>query len=79
MTPDQLESYGLIEYEKLQKVYGEGLEEKLRAAGRMVVAIDQKTPGLKNSLKSKGLWDNAMVVAQIIGQSERWHARRKGR
>jgi hypothetical protein len=77
MTPDQLESYGLIEYEKLQKVYGEGLEEKLRAAGRMVVAIDQKTPGLKNSLKSKGLGDNAMVASLLIQQAERYWARRR--
>ena len=41
MTPDPLESYGLIEYEKLQQVYGDKLEEKLIAAGHMVVALDQ--------------------------------------
>lgn len=53
------------------------LEEKLRAAGRMVVAIDQKTPGLKNLLKSKGLGDNAMVASLMIQQAERYWARRR--
>ena len=45
----------MTEYEKLQRVYGDALEEKLTSAGRMVAAIDQKTPGLKNLLRSKGL------------------------
>jgi hypothetical protein len=53
------------------------LEEKLRAAGRMDVAIDQKTPGLKNFLKSKGLGDNAMVASLLIQQAERYWARRR--
>ena len=79
MTPDQLESYGMVEYEKLQKVYGEGLEEKLRAAGHMVEALDKKQPGLKNLLKSKGIGDSAIAANMLIGQAERWHARRKGR
>jgi predicted phage tail protein len=79
MTPEQLESYGLVEYEKLQKVYGEGLEEKLQSAAVMIHALDQKMPGLKNLLRAKGIGDNALVVAQIIGQAERWQARRKGR
>lgn len=78
MTPDQLESYGLVEYEKLEKVYGEGLEEKLRAAGHMVEALDQQKPGLKNLLRSKGIGDSSMVANLLIQQSERWHARRKG-
>ncbi|HYM89549.1 MAG TPA: hypothetical protein VES92_10600 [Nitrospiraceae bacterium] len=77
MTPDQLESYGLIEYEKLQQVYGDKLEEKLIAAGHMVVALDQKTPGLKNLLRSKGLGDNAMIASMLIGQAERYWARRR--
>ncbi len=79
MSADQLDSYGLVEYEKLQRVYGDTLEEKLNAAGRMVVALDQKTPGLKNLLRSKGIGDNAMIASMLIQQSERWHLRRKGR
>lgn len=79
MTPEQLESYVLLENEKLDRAYGPALEEKLRAAAVMIHALDQKQPGLKNLLKSKGIGDNALVVAQIIGQSERWHARRTGR
>jgi len=77
MTPDQLESYGMVEYEKLQKVYGEALDDKLRAAGRMVEALEAKQPGLKNLLRSKGLGDNAMVASLLIGQSERYWARRR--
>jgi hypothetical protein len=45
----------------------------------MVVALDKKQPGLKNLLRSRGLGDNAMVASMLIQQSERWHARRKGR
>jgi hypothetical protein len=45
----------------------------------MIDVLDQKQPGLKNLLRSKGIGDSALVVAQILGQSERWHARRKGR
>ena len=30
MTPDQFESYGLVEYMKLEKAYGAGLEDKLQ-------------------------------------------------
>ena len=71
--------YVLLENAKLDRVYGEGLEEKLQSAAVMIHALDQKTPGLKKLLKSKGIGDSPLVVAQIIGQSERWHARRKGR
>jgi hypothetical protein len=79
MNENELESYGRVEYEKLQRAYGDTLEEKLNTAGRMVVALDQKTPGLKNLLKSKGLGDNAMIASLLIQQSERYWARRKGR
>jgi hypothetical protein len=79
MTPEQLESYALVEYAKLEQVYGAELEAKLNAAGHMVVALDKKQPGLKNLLRSRGLGDNAMVASMLIQQSERWHARRKGR
>ena len=79
ITPDQLEHYAYAEFAKLGKAYGLALEEKLRSAAVMIHALDQKTPGLKNLLKSKGIGDSALVVAQLIQQSERWHARRKGR
>ncbi len=81
MTPDQLDSYGYSEYAKLERAYGgeDKLQEKLRAAAVMIHELDKKQLGLKNLLRSKGIGDNALVVAQIIGQSERWHARRKGR
>ena len=55
------------------------LDEKLRAAAAMIDALDKTQPGLKQLLQSKGIGDNALVVAQIIGQSECWHAHRKGR
>lgn len=76
MTSDQLATYGQTEYAKLQRVYGDGLEAKLQAAARMVHVLDTKQPGLKNLLKSKGIGDNAVVVSMLIGQAERWHARR---
>jgi len=77
MTPDQLETYGTAEFAKLQKAHGAALEERLQAAGRMVEALDKKTPGLKNLLKSKGLGDNALIASMLIQQAERWHARRE--
>jgi len=79
MTPEQLESYGMVEYERLERAYGDTLDEKLRAAAVMIDALDKKQPGLKALLQSNGIGDNALVVAQIIGQAECWHARRKGR
>jgi hypothetical protein len=79
MTPDQLESYGLVEYEKLQRAYGDKLEEKLTSAGHMVEALEKKTPGLKNLLRSKGLGDSALIASMLIGQAERYWIRRKGR
>jgi hypothetical protein len=79
MTPDQLITYGETEYQNLQRVYGPELEEKLRQAAEMVEAIEKKTPGLKRLLQSNGIGDNALVVAQLIGQAERYHARRKAR
>ena len=81
LNADELESYGYSEFAKLERAYGgeDKLQEKLQAAAVMIHELDKKTPGLKNLLKSKGIGDTALVVAQIIGQSERWHARRKGR
>ncbi len=77
MTPDQLESYGLIEYETLQQVYGDKLEEKLTSAGQMVEVLEKTTPGLKNLLRSKGLGDNALIASMLIGQAKRYWARRR--
>ena len=81
MDENQLEQYGVDEFAKLERAYGgeDKLQEKLRAAAVMIDALDQKQPGLKNLLRAKGIGDNALVVAQLIGQAERWHARRKGR
>ena len=79
MNADELERYGYAEFAKLENAYGETLDEKLRGAAVMIDALDKKQPGLKQLLQSKGIGDNARVVAQIIGQSECWHARRKGR
>jgi hypothetical protein len=55
------------------------LQEKLRSAAVMIREIEKTKPGLQNLLRSRGIGDSALVVAQLIGQSERWHARRKGR
>jgi hypothetical protein len=63
--------------ERLELAYGETLEAKLRAVAVMVDALDKKQPGLKALLRSNGIGDNALVVAQLIGQAECWHARRK--
>jgi hypothetical protein len=79
MTPDELITYGETEFVKLQRAYGPALEEKLRAAVVMIEAVEKKTPGLKTLLNSHGIFDNAMIANLLIQQSERWHARRKGR
>ena len=79
MTPEQLDSYVLLKNAKLERAYGDTLDAKLEAARQMVQALEKTTPGLNSLLKSKGIGDNALVVAQLIGQSECWHARRKGR
>jgi hypothetical protein len=75
MDENQLEQYGYDEFAKLERAYSETLDTKLEAASQMVEALEKKTPGLKNLLKSRGKGDSALIVAQIIGQSERWHAR----
>ena len=79
MSADELERYGYAEFAKLENAYGETLDEKLRAAAVMIDALDKTQPGLKQLLQTRGIGDNARVAAQIIGQSECWHARRKGR
>jgi hypothetical protein len=79
MTPEQLVSYGEGEYVKLQRVYGDTLDDKLQAVDRMVQVLEAKQPGLVRLLKSKGIMDNAMVASLLIQQAERYHERRKGR
>jgi hypothetical protein len=78
MTEAQLEAYGHTEFQKLQQAYGPELEAKLNAAGRMVLELDAKTPGLKTLLKSQGIGDNAMVAKLLIEAGERYWTR-KGR
>ena len=81
MSPDELIAFGESEYVKLLRVYGgeDNLQEKLRDAAVMIQEIERIKPGLQNLLRSKGVGDSALVVVQLIGQSEHWHARRKGR
>jgi hypothetical protein len=79
LTENELEDYGNREYEKLQKAHGDKLDERLQQAGRMIEALEKTKPGLKNLLRSKGIGDSTLVANMLIGQSERWHARRKGR
>lgn len=78
MSPVALELYERAEYKKLEQVYGDKLDDKLREAGRMVEALDAKNPGLKQLLRSHGIGDTALVVSLLIQQSDRWHVR-KGR
>jgi hypothetical protein len=77
LSADQLESYGLLQYERLGRVYGAELENKLNAAGRMVEELETKQQG--NLLRSKGLGDNAEIPSLFIQQAERYWIRRKGR
>jgi len=76
MTPAELDSYGEVEYAKLEKVFGRELDAKLRSAGLMVEDLEKQRPGLKHLLKRRGIGDNALVVAQLIQHSERYHARK---
>ncbi len=78
MSPDQLATYGQTEYAKLQKTYGDSLGEKLQAANRMIHALEERQPGLKQLLQSKGIGDNAIVASLLIGQAERYWARWRG-
>jgi hypothetical protein len=78
MTPDQLEQYGYAEFAKLEKAHGPALQEKLQAVDRMVQEIEAKQPGLVRLLKSKGIFDNAMVANMLISHAQIYHAR-KGR
>jgi hypothetical protein len=76
MNADQLETYGTTEFAKLEKAHGLALDDKLRAAGRMVEDLERKQPGLKQLLKSKGIGDSAMVANLLIAHAQIYHARR---
>lgn len=75
MTPAQLDDYGYAEVGKLQRAYGATLDDKLRAAGRMVQELEAKQPGLNNLLKSKGIGDNALVASMLIQHAKRYWSR----
>ncbi len=79
MSAEALESYGLLQYARLERVYGAELQDKLSAAGRLVEMLETKQPGLKDLLRSKGLGDNAEIASLLIQQAERYWMRRTGR
>jgi hypothetical protein len=77
MNADQLDQWGADEYLKLQQVYGQSLEEKLSAAGRMVTELEAKRPGLRQFLTTRGIGDSSRVASMLIQQAERyWICRR---
>jgi hypothetical protein len=76
MNADQLDQYGADEFVKLERAHGPALDDKLRAAGRMVEDLERKQPGLKQLLKSKGIGDSAMVANLLMGHAQVYHARR---
>jgi len=75
MNEDQLAEFGYREYAKLKRLYGEQLESKLQAAGRMVHQLEAKQPGLKQLLKSRGIGDSARVTVLLLDQAERYWRR----
>jgi hypothetical protein len=77
MTPEQLESYGYAEFEKLQKVHGDKLEERLQQAGRMVEDLEKQQPGLKYLLRAKGIGDSSLVANLLMGHAPIYHARKR--
>jgi hypothetical protein len=77
MTPDQLETYGVNEFQKLQRAHGPALEEKLHSAALMIHDLDLKQPGLKNLLRSKGIGDNALIASMLIQHAAIYHARKR--
>ena len=79
LSADQLESYGLLQYERLERVYGAEVVDKRNDARRMVEQLEKKTPELKNLLRSKSPGDNAEIASLLIQQAERYWIRRKGR
>ena len=76
MNENELENYGHREFEKLQRVHGEKLEERLQAAAMMIDHLERQRPGLKALLASKGIGDDAMVANTLIQHAAVWHAKR---
>jgi len=76
MNEDQLVEWGQREYAKLQHLYGDQLEARLQAGGRMVHELEAKQPGLKQLLKSRGIGDSARVAVLVMDQAERYWRRR---
>ena len=74
MNEGRREQYGQAEYAKLQRLYGDKVEEKLSHAGRMISDLEVKHPGLKQLLRSFS--DSAMVSNILIQHSQRYWARR---
>ena len=40
------------------------------AANRMIHAMEERQPGIKALLQSRGIGDNAIVASMLIGQAE---------
>lgn len=76
LSADQLEHYGHMEFEKLQKAHGDKLEDRLRLVGKMVAEIEAKKPGVIQFLQSKGVGDNAIVANMLIAAADRYYSRR---
>lgn len=78
MNAEQLDQFRQTEITKLRGLYGDSLEEKLRECSQMVHAVEMQQPGLKQFLESKGIGAAAVVLTQLITQSQIWHARQNG-
>jgi hypothetical protein len=76
MSEAEIEMRGRAEFAKLERAYGDQLEAKLRQAGEMVTLLEEKTPGLRHVLQTRGVGDDALVASLLIGQAERYFARR---
>lgn len=76
MNEDELAEFGRREYAKLQHLYGDQLEAKLKRAGDMIREIEARKPGLQALLGQRGIGDAARTVSLILDQSERYWARR---
>jgi hypothetical protein len=75
MNDEQLEEYGVREFQKLRGIYHDKLEEKLGRVKQMVDVLEAKQPRLKRFLQTKGIGDSEMVASLLVQQTERWHAR----
>jgi len=76
MDDEQLEAYGYREFAKLERIYGDQVEAKLRQAGELVSLLEQRTPGLRQLLQTKGIGDDSLVASLLIQQAERYFARK---